>query len=188
MFLRRCSSNHRIAAAAGKRMTAQDAEDSHPSTSHCTIALDGLHRIFGAGRQVSAGPRQQGRDGPLVSTQQVQRDESGALIQDRLPLSGFRVSGLLTVASAGGFSRNFDDKFCSITAKARLTSLSTTEKSVTNNDFFGLITTSAATPQGGEDKRTASRKRRFMRLRCTAPPSARPTVNPTRSPCDADLR
>jgi hypothetical protein len=49
-----------------------------------------------------------------------------------------------------------------------------------------LITTSAATPATGRDMRTASRKRRFIRLRSTAPPSARPTVNPIRSPCGAD--
>ena len=36
--------------------------------------------------------------------------------------------------------------------------------------------------------RTASRKRRFMRLRTTAPPSTLPTVNPTRTPCRLPAR
>ncbi len=44
------------------------------------------------------------------------------------------------------------------------------------------MTTSAAGPATGLVSRTASRKRRFIRLRCTAPPKARPTVNPTRNP------
>ena len=58
----------------------------------------------------------------------------------------------------------------------------TPAKSMVSNDFFGLITTSALTAEGIRESRTASRSRRFMRFRCTAPPSARPTVNPTRVP------
>ena len=69
-----------------------------------------------------------------------------------------------------------------MTTKARRTSFSTASKSLVSNDFFGLMTMSALTSAGGRDNRTASRSRRFMRLRSTAPPRARPTVNPTRSP------
>ena len=185
MFFRR-HSNHRIVTAACKRMAAQNADDSHPSATQSTVALDGLHGIFGAGRHVTASRRQHGRDRPFVGAQQLQHDEFGELVQDRLPVSGFGPPDLLFIAaSAGVRSEDCCDSFCSMTAKALVTSFSTTEKSMASKDFFGLITTSAATPFGGLDRRTASRKRRFMRLRCTAPPRTRPTVNPMRSPCGA---
>ena len=59
---------------------------------------------------------------------------------------------------------------------------SSSENSAFNTDFFGLMTTSTGIPRPGQCKRTASRNRRFMRLRSTAPPSTRPTVNPTQAP------
>ena len=178
-----CRSDHRIVSAARKRMAAEDAGEGHPSTPQSSVAFYRFHGIFRAGRHVAASWRQQGRDRPLVDSQQLQCDEFGELAQD--PLSAFRspLPAILFVAgSVAVFPVTFCDSFCSITVKALLTSFSTTEKSVVNNDFFGLITTSAATPASGRDLRTASRKRRFMRLRCTAPPRARPTVNPTRRP------
>ena len=86
------------------------------------------------------------------------------------PLRG---SGILGLAAASFFS---------MTTKAWRTSFSNASKLVVNSTFFGLITTSAPGPGRGRVRRTASRKRRFMRLRWTAPPRARPTVNPIRRP------
>src|SRR5712691_9031108 len=148
---------HRIIAAARERMTAEDANKGHPSAAQSAIALDGFHGIFGAGRHVAASRRKQGRDRPLVSPQQLQYDEFGELVQDRLPASGFRLPAILFVAgSVGVLPVMFCASFCSITAKAWLSSFSTAEKSVVSNDFFGLITTSAATTECGREKRTAS--------------------------------
>src|SRR5208283_79361 len=138
-------------------MTAEDAGESHPSAAQDAEALNGLHGIFGAGRHVAAGRREQGRDGPFVSPQQLQRDEFGEVAQERLPASGFRLPAILFVAvSPGAFSDGACDSFCSITAKALVTSFRTAAKSVVSNDFFGLMTTSAATPGCGRDMRTAS--------------------------------
>src|SRR6202050_3695426 len=165
-------------------MTAEDAAHGHPSATQDAITLDGLHGIFGAGRHEAAGWWKQGRDRPLVSSQQLQRDEFGNVAQERPSdprASGFGLpaSALLFAAVSGSV---LPDSFCSITANARVTSLRTAAKSVVSNDFFGLMTTSAAIAVSGSVMRTASRKRRFMRLRWTAPPRARPTVNPTRRP------
>ena len=70
--------------------------------------------------------------------------------------------------------------FCSMISNARRTSFTKSAKSTASTDFLGLMTTSALDPAIGRVSRTASRRRRFIRLRCTAPPSARPTVNPMR--------
>jgi hypothetical protein len=149
------------------------------------MALHGFHGVLRAGRHVAAGKGQHGRDCRFVPPQHLQRDEFGALLQDRRPASGARLPAALFAAEFETiFSTGFPASFCSMTSSARLTSLRTAAKSTDSSDFFGLMTTSAATPSDGTAMRTASRKRRFMRLRCTAPPSARPTVNPTRRPDD----
>lgn len=163
-------------------MTAKDSRTSHPPAAQSAVALNCLHGIFGARRHKPAGRRKHGRDGPLISPQQLQHDEFGDVAQERLPGFGLRLSAVSTVADR---ESAFPESFCSITTKARLTSFTTAVKSAVSKDFFGLITTSAAAPAGGSVMRTASRRRRFMRLRWTAPPNARPTVNPTRSPCAA---
>ena len=54
--------------------------------------------------------------------------------------------------------------------------------------FRGLNTTSTGPSQARGESRTASRIRRLMRLRSTAPPSTLPTVNPTRGPLWRSLR
>jgi len=170
---------------ATKGMTAQEASHGHPSAAHSTVAINRFHGVFRTGRHVAAGRRKHGRDGPLVSPQQLQNYEFGALHQSRLPPSGSGDPAFVFVAAGV-----FPDNFCSITAKPRLTSLTTSAKSAFSSDFLGLITTSAPTPahERVPARRTASRKRRFMRLRSTAPPKARPTVNPTREPelCGTD--
>jgi hypothetical protein len=178
-LLHGCTLDDRVVAGAGEGMTAEDAGERHPSTAQGAEALDGLHGIFGAGRHEAAGWRKQGRDGPLVGSQQLQRDEFGEGAQEWLPAFGLRASAFSLVALSEFV---FPDSFCSITAKARVTSFTTAAKSVVSNDFLGLMTTSAATPVVGRVMRTASRRRRFMRLRWTAPPRARPTVNPMRRP------
>ena len=77
--------------------------------------------------------------------------------------------------------------FCSMTTKARRTSFTIESKSAVNTIFLGLMTTSAGISVPGRVRRTASRRRRFMRLRWTAPPRARPTVNPTRRPAQVPV-
>src|ERR1700722_12251621 len=139
-------SNYWIVAAARERMAAQDSGKGHPPAAYRAVTLNRLHRIFRASRHVAAGRRQQGRDRPLVAPQQLQRDEFGPLIQDRLPASGSRLSGTLFRTT---LPATFCDSFCSMTAKERLTSFNTAEKSAASNDFLGLITTSAAIPLGG---------------------------------------
>src|ERR1700693_1492468 len=112
-------------------MTSEDAGEGHPSAAQGAVALDGFHGIFGAGRHEAAGWGQQGRDSPLVGPQQLQRDEFGEMIQDRLPASGFRPPAILfAAASVSAFSDGVCDSLCSITAKARVTSFMTSAKPV----------------------------------------------------------
>src|ERR1700693_2252740 len=168
----------RVITPRGKRVTTQKAQHGHQPSTYRTIAFDGLHRVFGAGRNIAAGRRKDRRDSPLISSQQVQHDDFSELVHIRhqalgclLPEPRFKSAGDV-----------LSESFCSMTTKARLTSLTTVLKSTVSNAFFGLMTTSAFAPASGRVSRTASRKRRFIRLRCTAPPSARPTVNPLRGP------
>ena len=72
---------YRIVAGASEGMTAEDAGKNHPSAAQGAVTLDGLHCIFGAGRHEAAGRREQGRNGPLVGSQQLQRDEFGDVAQ-----------------------------------------------------------------------------------------------------------
>jgi len=168
---------HRIMSAARKRMAAQQSKQRHPTAPQNSVSLHCLDRIFRAGGNVPAGRREQRRDGPLVGLQQLERREFCNVSHSySIPGRGFRLPELASSEDAGGRS------FCSTTVKARRISSSTAWKSAVTSDFFGFITTSASTFDGGCESRTASRKRRFMRLRSTAPPSARLTVNPTRSP------
>src|ERR1022692_748446 len=74
-------------------MTAEDASEGHPSAAQRTVALDGLHGIFGTGRHIAASWGQQGRDGPLVGPQQLHRDEFGYVSQELLSAFGFRPPG-----------------------------------------------------------------------------------------------
>ena len=76
---------------------------------------------------------------------------------------------------------------CSASFKPRDTSLSSWSNGIVSTLFRGLKTTSTGPSHGGEC-RTASRMRRLMRLRSTAPPSTLPTVNPTRGPLPARRR
>ncbi len=162
-----CRANHRVITGSRQWMAAQHARQRHPAAAQHAEPLYRFHRVFRTSRQVAAGYRQHGRDRPLISPQQLQRCNS------RVP------------HHTPSFRDCFRETFCSITSKARLTSFNTFSKSAVSSDFFGLITTSTATGAPGRVNRTASRSRRFMRFRSTAPPSTRPTVNPTRSPCGA---
>jgi hypothetical protein len=164
----------------GKRMTAPEPPQSHQPSPRHAIPFHSLHRIFRAGRNVAACRRKHRRDSPLVASQQLQSDALGNLAH-RIQLPALRLPEFRSHPAAD-LSPILPASFCSITTKARLTSFTTSAKSTVNSDFFGLITTSALAPASGRVNRTASRKRRFIRLRSTAPPSARLTVNPMRSP------
>jgi len=172
----------RIVAAARQWMAPQQASHSHESSTEHSKALNRFHGVFRAGGNVATGRRKQGRDRPLVGPQQLQRDEFGELAHT------FQVQGRCLRASScvlsglDGEAASCPASFCSMTTKARRTSFSSTAKSAVSADFLGLMTTSASTVTGGRDSRTASRNRRRMRLRCTAPPKARLTVKPTRTP------
>src|SRR5580693_6799464 len=103
----------------GKGMAAEDTGEGHPSAAQGAVALDGLHGIFGAGRHVAASWREKGRDGPFVGPQQLQRDEFCKVAQGRLPAFGSWLPAILFCDASGA---DFPDSFCSIRAKARVSS------------------------------------------------------------------
>src|SRR5580704_8662904 len=88
-------------------MAAKDASESHPSAAQSAVAIDGLYGIFGTSRHEAAGWRKQGRDGPLVCPQELQRDEFCDVTHGRLSGSGLGVFRLLLsqLLSQGPFSR-----------------------------------------------------------------------------------
>jgi hypothetical protein len=69
--------NNRVKTATSKGMATEDAGEGHACAAQSAVALNGLHGIFRASRHESAGRRQQGRDCPLVDSQQLQRDGFG---------------------------------------------------------------------------------------------------------------
>ena len=83
---------YRVISRPGKGMTTQKAQQSYPSASHDAVAINRLHRILGTCRHIAAGRGQHRRDGPLVGPEQVQRDEFGDLVQERLAF-GVSISG-----------------------------------------------------------------------------------------------
>jgi hypothetical protein len=71
--------HHRIVSTTDERMAAQDAVEGHPGTAKRAVALDCLHRVLGAGGNVTARGRQHRRDHPFIASQELERDEFGNL-------------------------------------------------------------------------------------------------------------
>src|SRR6202158_4235060 len=142
-------------------MAPQYAPSCHRPPAPRPIPLHRFHRILRTRRYVAARRRKRWRNPPFVKSQQPERE--------RLHFY-------------------FSTSLLAITSRARPTSSSTTENSSVSTDFFGLITTSTAPASFSTERRsrTASRSRRLIRFRSTAPPSTRPTVNPTRALCSGE--
>src|SRR6267378_6386139 len=138
-------------------MAPQYPPRRHRPAAQRPIPFYRFHRIFRTRRHVAARRRKRWRNPPFVESQQPERE--------RLHFY-------------------FSTSFFAITSKARPTSSSTNENSSVSTDFFGLITTSTAPVPFSTERRsrTASRNRRLIRFRVTAPPSTLPTVNPMRAP------
>ena len=119
---------------------------------------DCLGSIFRTTGHKPAGWRRQWRDQPLVKTQ----CESGN--------------------ARHCFTLLIELRPAAIAAKACPISLVNAPKSISAADLRGLKTTSTGCRSFANCLRTAARIRRRMRLRITAPPSARPTVSPMRGP------
>ncbi len=77
--MRRMNLYHRIVTTADQWMTAQDAAKRHPPSAQYAIAIDGFQSVFGAGRNIPARWGKQGRNSPLVGSQQAQRNKFGKL-------------------------------------------------------------------------------------------------------------
>jgi hypothetical protein len=196
--------HNRIVSSANEWVAAQHACAGFQAATNHSVALDRFHGVLGTGGHVAARWGKHRRDRPLVGSEQLQNREFGELAQIQASLrdavlflllvSGAGSAGLLSDAPTGRLeplsllAAGCVVTFCSTTVSARRTSSHTVSKSVVSNDFLGLMTTSTFNFVGGCERRTASRRRRFIRLRCTAPPRARPTVNPTRRPALASGR
>jgi len=117
-----------------------------------------------------------------VISEERSDDESGFPRSREKP----RSLALLGITTMNYFVRLSTD--FRITSKARPISSPNSANSSLSTDFLGLTTTSTGSETAGQCKRTDSRNRRFMRLRSTAPPSTRPTVNPMRRPSPCSRR
>src|ERR1700686_1535712 len=151
--------HHRIQPTLRERMAPQHTPSPHHSTPQHAIPLYRFHRVLRTRRHVAARRRKHWRNPPFVKSQQPERE--------RLH-----------------FYFSLSISFFAITSRARPPSSSPPENSSVSTDFFGLITPSTAPALFSTERRsrTASRNRRLIRFRSTAPPSTRPTVNPTRAP------
>ena len=63
---------NRIIAACPPRVAPCNAEQPQPEPRPRTMARDGLHGIAGTGRQMPAGPPEQGRKGQLIGADEHQ--------------------------------------------------------------------------------------------------------------------
>src|ERR1035441_3681674 len=145
---------HGIESRAREGMPPQQPRGSQQASANHAVALDSLDRILRAGGNEAAGMWQHGRDHSLVAPQYELH---------RLPHFCSPVRAR-----------------CAASRKARVTSLTNSAKGTLLTLFRGLNTTSMGPSQASTESRTASRIRRLMRLRWTAPPKTLPTVNPTR--------
>src|SRR5580765_2228854 len=170
------SCDYRIVAAMSERVASQKARSCLQPSAEYSEALNGFHCVFRARGCVTARRGKHGRNSPLVGLQHLDRSALWDATHERRPAFPF------SCVTESARSPVLPPSFFSITTKAWRTSFSNASNSTVKTAFFGLITTSAFGPGRGRLRRTASRRRRFMRFRCTAPPKARPTVNPTRSP------
>jgi hypothetical protein len=136
-------------------MTAQQPPSRQQTSTHCAVTLDGFHRIFRTSRHEATRMRQHRRDQPLVGPQ-CELDQ-----RPHLSASATRAR-------------------CAARRRARATSPKSSAKGAVKTLLRGLKTMSTGPSQAAGDSRTASRIRRLIRLRATAPPSTLPTVNPTR--------
>jgi len=154
---------HRIVARTGKGVTAQQPRDRKASPAPGAMELDCFQGIFRAGGNEPAGVRQHRRNPPLVTAQ----GELDGCLHFRFPLAGCP-----SCASRARWTAN---------CNPRATSCATPANGRSRTDLRGLNITSTGPSCAGHELRTASRMRRLMRLRSTAPPRILPTVNPTRS-------
>lgn len=177
------SSNHWVESTFGEGMATEQARNCHCATAECPITIDSFHRVFRTARHVTTRRRKQWRHCPLVPTQQLNDCKFNGVFHPSVadPLD-FNARDVFSIGSYDYVV------FCCTTANAFSTSFNNSSNSTFNNDFLGLMTTSAAILFCGRRRRTASRSRRFMRLRSTAPPNARLTVNPTRKSSSASRR
>src|ERR1700690_709511 len=150
-------------------MAAQQAPCRQHRSAKRAMALNRFHGVFRTGGRESARRRKGGRYPLFVEPQAEERE-------------GLRYRPSLFVFLLL-HSHHFCVNFFVIASNARPTSSSTAENSTVRTDFFGLITTSMEPADASAERcsRTASRKRRLIRLRSTAPPSTRPTVKPMRA-------
>src|SRR5581483_6452085 len=158
---------NRIVAAPCQRMAAQQPPHAFDPAVYSAVALHGLQGVLRAGWHIAAGWQKHRRQQPLIEPDALQQHS----FHECFPAGWARVLGFCS--------------FCLMARNACCTSLWITENSACAAERLGLITTSTGKFKALRLKRAASRRRRFRRLRWTAPPSARPTVNPIRGPRDS---
>src|SRR5882762_7214681 len=147
--------HHGIVSALHEGVATKQTKRRHRTPAQHAETLNRFLGILRASGDVTAGGQQPRRQQPLINSQE--RDD-------------------------GSFHLPPPADFCKTVSKARPTSFTTTANSALRMTRFGFITTSIGGALTGRVIRTASRIRRRMRLRSTAPPSARLTVKPMRRP------
>lgn len=142
-------------------MTATDPPHRQPSPPQRAVLIYGFQGIRRAGGVVSAIPSQERRYEYLISADELQeppREVIGAGGPRRAQTSS---------STSGRSGRIACLTHPTISSKAA---------SATSGD----ATTTYAVPSASSTRARASRKRRFARLRTTAPPTLRPATTPTR--------
>lgn len=83
--LRVIASRDRIVAPCGKRMTAADSFEGHPTTTQNPVFLNRLNSVVGAGRLKSTAGGKEGGNEPLVKAYAAD-DDNFHYEFSRLPL------------------------------------------------------------------------------------------------------
>jgi hypothetical protein len=152
-----------------KWVAAQQAPQAETQAAECAVTLDGFDHVFGTGGVKAASGRNHGGDPSLIST----KDEDQLIAQNGLrrdPAGG--LGGVRRSLCASQLHR-------SITLRKARTS---SGKGAFSAARRGLSTMSHFAARPARWRRKASRSLRLIRLRTTAPPTARGTVSPNRGP------
>jgi len=139
-----------------KRVAFRQTLHPHPEPARRSMGFHGFDHVLRAGGMKTAPRRQQRRDPSLIDTQSAENK----CPNHRCDCSGWDPHLAITFKSA----RSTSAKLATVAARR------------------GLTTISQPAARLVRCNRKASRSRRLIRLRTTAPPSARVAVTPSREP------
>ena len=171
---------HGIVATRVERMTAGNPGHGEPESTGRTVYPQSFQGVRAA-RRLEPAPRRQQRadEAPVAGHRRHQRtrDHRRARFRDRRDRAGYRISPAVPISDHDWRSAPTCRRSNLSITRARSAARSAWRAAAAG----GLARTTSRLPAGSTPRypRTSTRRRRFTRLRTTAVPTARLTMNPT---------